>query len=153
MGKVHQMLYKSKNFSEIDFAAFIESMVNEMKITYNSYRKKIDVALELEPVALHMDTAIPVSLILNEMLVNAFKHAFPRKSEGQIVVTFKKKDNAYELQVNDNGIGMSEELLSGKGKTLGLRLIYMLSQQLHGSVLYKRSNGSQFTIAFKNIMQ
>ncbi|HQP10965.1 MAG TPA: sensor histidine kinase [Candidatus Omnitrophota bacterium] len=152
MGRAHQMLYNSKSFAEIDFAAYIKALVEEMKAAYSAEKKKIDVSLELEPVELNMETAVPCALIINEILANAFKHAFPDRNTGKIVVSLKTVRNALELKISDDGVGMPPELLFSKQKTLGLRLIHMLSEQLNGSISYKGENGSVFTIVFRNLI-
>ena len=152
MGKVHRMLYLSKNFSEIDFSEYIKSLIDEIGITYGGESKhRVDICSDLEPVVLNIDTAIPCGLIVNELLVNSYKHAFSDKNKGNIIVSLRKIGENIELKVQDDGIGMTEDPLSGKSPTLGLRLVTMLSQQINGEITYNGEKGSLFTIVFKSV--
>ncbi|MCK5083046.1 MAG: ATP-binding protein, partial [Candidatus Omnitrophica bacterium] len=151
MGKVHRMLYLSKNFSEIDFSEYIRSLIDEIKITYGTSQRRIKITLDLEPVILNIDTAIPCGLIINELLVNAFRHAFPDRARGHIAVSLKRKGKNIELKIKDDGTGMAVNPLSKESKALGLRLVTMLSQQLSGKISYKGKKGSLFTIVFKSV--
>ena len=148
MGKVHEMLYQTKSLSELDFSEYIESMVTEIQRLFKSAEKKIDVSLDLEPVTLTINEGIPCGLILNELLMNAYQHAFVNRKSGQIFISLKKKNDVHELLISDDGVGMLEERLSGESKTLGLQLVTLLTQQLKGNITYKRSNGSEFRIVF-----
>ncbi|MCK5180669.1 MAG: PAS domain S-box protein, partial [Candidatus Omnitrophica bacterium] len=150
MGRVHRMLYTSKSFSEIDFSEYIRLLIDEIKVTYGMAEHPIEVKSDLEPVVLSIDTAIPCGLIVNELLVNAYRHAFLDQDNGCIDVSLKKKGKSVELKIQDDGIGMTGNPLSENSKTLGLRLVTMLSQQLGGRISYKEKKGSLFTIVFKN---
>lgn len=152
MGRVHRMLYSSKSFSAINFAEYIQSLIYEINVTHDMDDRGIDVDLDLEPVVLNIDVAIPCGLIINELLVNSFRHAFPEGKKGQIRVSLKKgKTGDIELQVQDNGVGMEGDPLSVERKSLGLRLVTMLSEQLNAKVSYEGEGGSLFTIVFKNV--
>ena len=148
MGKVHHMLYQSNSFWELDFSEYIRSTVSETGKIFKSAEKKINVSLSLEPVTLTIDEGIPCGLILNELLMNAYQHAFIDRESGHISICFSKKNDVHELQISDDGVGMPEELLSGEVKTLGLQLVTMLTEQLKGKVSYERKNGSVFKIIF-----
>ncbi len=148
MGKVHHMLYQSGSFWELDFSEYIRSMVSEPEKIYRFAEKKIDVSLNLESVILTIGEAIPCGLILNELLMNAYQHAFIDRESGHISIYFSKKDDVHELQISDDGVGMPEEVMSGEVKTLGLQLVTMLTNQLKGEISYKRENGSIFNIVF-----
>ncbi|MCK4882003.1 MAG: PAS domain S-box protein [Candidatus Omnitrophica bacterium] len=150
MGRVHRMLYTSKSFSEIDFSEYIRLLIDEIKVTCSTDEHLIEVKANLEPVVLNIDTAIPCGLIVNELLVNAYRHAFLDQDNGCIDVSLKKKGKSVELKIQDDGIGMTGNPLSENSKTLGLRLVTMLSQQLGGRISYKEKKGSLFTIVFKN---
>ncbi|MGA1790382.1 MAG: sensor histidine kinase [bacterium] len=148
MGRVHQMLYQAKNLSEIDFSQYVRSMVEELRKTYHVGKKRIEVAFELDPVLLSIETAVPCGLIVNELLVNAFAHAFPEKKVGHISVSLKEREGKKELCVRDDGVGLSEERIFDESKTLGLHLVFMLTKQLKGEITYKKENGSVFTLIF-----
>lgn len=148
MGKVHQMLYQTGTLLELDFSEYIRSMVSEVAKIFRPAEKKIDVSLKLEPVTLTIDESIPCGLILNELLMNAYQHAFVDRRAGHISVSFSKKADVHELQVSDDGIGIREDLLWGEIKTLGLRLVNLLTEQLKGKISYNDENGSTFKIVF-----
>ncbi|MGA1842732.1 MAG: PAS domain S-box protein [bacterium] len=149
MGRVHQMLYQTKNLSEIDFSQYIRSMVEGLLNTYNVPEKSIEVAFDLDPVMLYIEAAVPCGLIVNELLVNACRHAFTNKQSGQITISLKERGDVKELCVSDNGIGLSSPLIFNEAKTLGMRLISMLTKQLKGEISYKKEKGSEFTLIFK----
>jgi len=148
MGKVHHMLYRSGSFSMLDFSEYIRSMVTEIANIFMSAEKKIDVSLNLEPVTLTIDEGIPCGLILNELLMNAYQHAFIDRESGHISVSFNKKADVHELQICDDGVGMPEDHLPVEPRTLGLNLVTMLTKQLKGKISYNKKNGSKFTIVF-----
>jgi PAS domain S-box-containing protein len=148
MGKVHKMLYESKSLSEINFSKYISSMVNDIGKVWDIPGKNIDISLDLEAVKLSIESAVPCGLIINELLMNAFKHSFQDRKSGHIVISFRRKEDINELQISDDGVGMPEENLSGEINTLGLKLITMLIKQLKGKITYKRENGSNFRIVF-----
>lgn len=148
MGRVHQMLYQAKNLSEIDFSQYVRSMVEELQKTYHVGKKRIEVTFELDPVMLSIETAVPCGLIVNELLVNAFEHAFPGRRVGHIRVSLKEKGDTKELCVRDDGVGISEERIFHEAKTLGLHLVHMLTKQLKGEISYKKKNGSVFILTF-----
>ncbi len=149
MGKVHNMLYQAGSFLELDFSEYIRSMASEVAKIHMNAGKTIDVSLDLAPATLTIDEGIPCGLILNELLMNAYQHAFVGRKSGNISISFSKNDDVHELQISDDGVGMPEELLSGKVKTLGLQLVTMLIRQLKGEMFYNRDNGSIFKIVFK----
>jgi two-component sensor histidine kinase len=150
MGRVHHMLYQSKNLSEIDFSEYIRDIVYEIVKAYKAEDKKIVVTFDMEPYKFNIDKAIPCGLMVNELVVNAFKHAFPRKKGGSIAISLKRKKETEELSVRDDGVGMPREYIYGDIKTLGLKLVMMLANQIDGKLSYKRQNGSIFTVEIKD---
>ena len=147
IGKVHQLIYQSKGVSEIDFSDYIREIVNEMAKTYRPEKSKIKIQFELEPILLDMDRAIPFGLIVNELLMNVFRHAFPGRREGTIQISLRSSDGLKTLKISDNGIGMPKQLMTGESETFGLKLIKMLTQQIKGDLQYIKDNGSTFVIS------
>lgn len=97
-----------------------------------------------------METATPCGLMLNELITNSFKYAFPNETSGKICVSLKKEENDYLLlTIADNGVGLDENLNIESTKTLGLRLMNSLVRQISGSIELKRDHGTQFEIRFK----
>jgi two-component sensor histidine kinase len=104
--------------------------------------------------AFDIDTAIPLGLILNEFITNAFKYAFKDKGNNSITVTINKtNDNNYILAFKDNGVGLPGDIDIKKTKSLGLRLISRLAKQLHGEMNYMMEDGAVFTVTFKDAVQ
>ncbi len=147
MALVHEKLYKSDDFSKIEFREYIQSMANELVRSYDIYNK-VNVVYDLEDVELDINQAIPCGLILNELVTNSLKHAFPNKDKGTLWIQLTiLSSNLLQLSVKDDGIGCKEEKIENSN-TLGIQLVKNLSQQIHGKMEYTCDNGSQFNISF-----
>ena len=110
----------------------------------------IELDLDLAPVYLAVNAAVPCGLILNELFSNALKHAFDGRSEGRVAVILREKPpGQVRLCVRDNGVGLPAELDWQKAGSLGLRLVEMLAKQLRAVVDVKNDQGTQFTITFE----
>jgi two-component sensor histidine kinase len=99
-----------------------------------------------------METAIPCGLIISELVSNSLKYAFPNGQPGELLVSLRSKDNCYKLTVRDNGIGLSEELELGNAKTLGLKLVQILTGQIDGEITINRKPGTEFIITFNELI-
>ena len=139
MGLVHEQLYRSSNFSAVDFGEHLKELTANIAGSYGAMNPRVRVETELESVAVDLDLAIPVSLIFNEILTNAFKHAFPRERAGKIDVAFHRdgSDNLV-LRVSDDGVGLPENLNWETAPSLGLKIVRNLTEQIHGE-LYAQS--------------
>ncbi|MFH1692535.1 MAG: histidine kinase dimerization/phosphoacceptor domain -containing protein [Candidatus Omnitrophota bacterium] len=146
---VHKLLYHLESYTQIDFSEYIKLLSNELTKAYVPSEKKIDLKLDLGLVTLNLDEAVACGLIVNELMLNAFKYAFAGRERGVVRVILKSKGDLRELSVCDDGIGMPEELVCEESKTLGMRLIFMLVRQLKGCLEYKKNNGSVFTVIFR----
>jgi two-component sensor histidine kinase len=151
MGRVHRMLYLSKNFSEINFSQYIRSLVEEIRITHSDAGCNIKVSLDLAPTVLDIDTAISCGLVINEILVNAFRHAFVGRKKGRIAVALESKGRSLELRISDDGVGMPGNPLLNESQTLGMKLVALLTKQINAKISYKCKKGSLFTIVFKSV--
>lgn len=149
MSLIHEKLYQSADLARIDFAEYINVMAREL---YSIFRcdPRVKLVVDAEKVHLGIDQAIPCGLIINELLSNSFKYAFPSGGKGgKVKIRFKRNNNAIELTVSDNGIGIPKNIDIQNIESLGLRLINLLTQeQLKGSVKLNRQKGTQFTITF-----
>ncbi len=147
MALVHEKLYKSDDFSKIEFREYIQSMASELVRSYDIYNK-VQVVYDLEDVELDINQAIPCGLILNELVTNSLKHAFPHQDEGTLWIQLSiLSSNRLQLTVRDNGIGCEEEKIENSN-TLGIQLVKNLSKQIHGSMEYICDQGAQFKISF-----
>jgi PAS domain S-box-containing protein len=150
---VHQKLYQSQNLSRVDLKEYITDLVNLLVSSYASEQEKITLTLNLENINVLIDTAVPCGLIINELISNSFKHAFPEGREGNICVQLKKfEGDTIELIISDNGIGIPDGYDLKNKDTLGMQLFYNIAtEQLLGDVNVESNQGLSFTIHFKDI--
>ena len=150
MAIVHEKLYQSENLANIDFAEYIRSLASTLFQTYEAYGK-IALKMNVEDISLSIDSAIPCGLILNELVSNSLKHAFPEGKEGEIKITLRSADeNEIELIVSDNGVGIPEDVDIRNTESLGLQLVTTLAEnQLDGEMQLNRTEGTEFRIKFK----
>ena len=145
MALVHQKMYQKKNISMVELAPYITELIAELRNSID-IKKNIDFKTEIEPIQLDISTTIPLGLILNELITNAIKHAFPKKEKPEILISLKKVDkNYFELRVIDNGIGVTPLNLA-ESNGLGLSLIESLSDQISGKCEFKSNNGLRFKL-------
>jgi len=149
MALIHESLYQSGDLAHIDFAQYVQRMSMHMMSLYHSGRCNITLSLEVKDVFLDINKAIPCGLIINELLSNALKHAFPDEKKGEIVVRMEMDDREnYQLLIKDNGIGFPEDLDLQRTETLGLQLVTDLILQLKGNISLNKEHGSAFKIVF-----
>ena len=149
---VHEKLYQSKNLARIDFAEYIRSLITYLWQFYMIDSETIHLHMELEEAFLDLNTAIPCGLIVNELISNILKHAFPvgRKGEARIALTHAG-GNKHMLVVQDDGIGFPENVDFRKAETLGMQIVNMLVQQLDGTIELEREDGTTFKIVFEEL--
>ena len=153
MSLVHEKLYQSKDLRNIDFKEYINDLGTNLFQSYEIHSGNIKLNMNVEDILLDIDLAIPTGLIINELITNSLKYAFPDGMKGEINVLFRSmNENMLELVVNDNGIGLPENLDFRKTRTLGLHLVTVLAEnQLHGSIDMNRIKGTEFRIKFRRI--
>jgi two-component sensor histidine kinase len=148
MALIHERLYKSEDLKTIDFANYIGLLVNDLQTTYKKEDNEVDLKLDLENINLDINTAIPLGLIVNELVSNSMKHAFPGDINGTIWITLKLKDDKYILAVADDGVGVPEKLDFRNTDSLGLQLVTNLTKQIGGKIKLNKVHGSEFKITF-----
>lgn len=149
MALIHEQLYQSANLSEINYPQYIRQLAAHLFRSYRVSSSRIELKPEIEDVHLSVDVAVPVGLMINELVSNSLKYAFPNGRGGFIRIGLRK--GAYgrmTLSVADNGIGLPEEVGFGSTQTLGLRLVGTLVRQIDGSVQVDRSGGTAIHITF-----
>ena len=148
MSLVHQKLYKAKDLSNIDLKEYIEDLTNLIMRSYSLLSKNIKVKFDLQKVIVSIDSAIPLGLILNELISNVFKHAFPKNKEGEIFIRlFKKKDDTINLEIIDNGIGLPKNFDPRENGSIGMISVFSLvEKQLKGKVSVISDNGLKWHI-------
>jgi len=150
MALVHEMLYQSENLAKIDMAVYIKQLFEYLREIFQLNADKIKYELELDSVLLSIDKAISCGLVINELITNVFKHAFPINTNGHIKLTLQKIEKTIIVIVNDTGIGIPDNIQFENSTSLGMQLIRNLTKQLNGTIALDRKNGSTFTLKFKN---
>jgi hypothetical protein len=135
MALIHERLYRSGNLSSIDFAEYINSLLSHLAYSYGGNSGRITSRSDIVGLSLNIDVAIPVGLIVNELVTNSFKHAFPGEATGEIFLELHKVDEGkYLLVVGDNGIGIPADFDLERTTSLGLQLVQALAQQLNSQI-------------------
>ena len=149
MAFIHQTLYRAKDFTDVDFKAFLQSFVPTLVQSYSIYPDRISVVFEVADVKLPINAAIPCGLIVNELVSNALKHGFPMGRSGTIRISFMR-DGARQavLSVSDDGVGIPEDFDPQHLKSLGIQLVYLLAGQLGGEARLERSGSTRFVVRF-----
>lgn len=150
MANIHEQLYKSKSFSKLDLADNIRSLVLDIKKTFQS-RTQIEINFNCEYVQININQALACSQIINEVVTNIFKHAFPEKLNGNIMIhlTEQADNNLITLSIKDDGVGMPENFNKFDKNSLGLKLIHVLTRQLKAKYSYESyEDGTSFNLQF-----
>ena len=147
MALIHEKLYQSRTLENINFREYITDMVHGLVLSYSD--QGIALEIEADDISLGVDTAVPCGLIINELVTNALKHAFPER-RGKITVGLYG-DGTIELVVKDDGVGIPDSIDFRNTKTLGLRLVTILAEdQLSGEITLIRDKGAEFHIIFES---
>ncbi|UCF31082.1 MAG: PAS domain S-box protein [bacterium] len=154
MALIHESLYQKEDLARVDFADYIRSLVGNLSATYGVEGNRIATRMDVEDVQLVVDTAIPCGLIINELVTNALKHAFPDGSKGVVSIEFHQVDRqCYHLVISDNGSGFPEDVDFRNTNTLGLQLVTILVDQLGGTIDLDRDGGTTFRISFTQYLE
>ncbi|MEW6492646.1 MAG: two-component regulator propeller domain-containing protein [Cyanobacteriota bacterium] len=150
MALIHEKLYQSTSLEQINFAEYAETLIHYLLQSYKVDADLIKIKVNVEPVCINIDTAIPCGLIINELMSNALKYAFPNQTGGLIELNFNFDNHQkYILSVKDNGIGFYQDFNFEKSTTLGLQLVNVLAQQLDGNIELVQNQGVEFKIKFE----
>jgi PAS domain S-box-containing protein len=149
MALIHDMLYKTKDFAGIDFNQYLQGLIRHLVNTYLIDAKDIKIHVRVDKVYLDLNTAVPCGLILNELVTNSLKHAFPSGRKGEVTVELRSTEtNKTRMSVSDNGIGLPDDFNFNNPQSLGLMLVKDLVRQLNGKIEYTSENGASFIITF-----
>lgn len=150
MALVHEKLYRTENFSQINFSNYAIELVKEISRTY-SHQNNIELKFDVKPsIFMDLDTSISVGLIVNELIVNAFKHAFTKKNiEPKITVLIDANHEQIFIEISDNGKGVKDDFDINNANSLGLTIITSLIEQIEGDIEFKSDNGTLVKFSFR----
>lgn len=152
MAMIHSKMYNSNDLTHIHIKNYIDNFVSDLFYLYGVDKTIITLNTDIEDIEIGIDTAIPLGLIINELIINILKHAFPNNQRGNILISLKEVDDEFILKICDNGVGLPENILIDNIETLGLQLVNNLVEQIEGSMEISRSNGTEFKIQFKELI-
>ncbi|MEH2250703.1 PAS domain S-box protein [Nostoc sp.] len=149
---IHKNLYTSANIGQIDVAEYIHNLAASLLISYQIWPGKISLETDIDSVSLNVDQAIACGLVINELISNALKHAFPNQQVGTISIALRNVGNSIEMTIRDNGIGLPDNLDWTNTDSLGLSLVYdLVTEQLEGDITLERNHGTVFKIQFTQL--
>lgn len=150
MALIHAKLYQAQDLAKIDFTKYLQELTAALIHSYGISTDRVSTTLNASGVMLGLNTAVPVGLIVNELVSNCLKHAFPGNRNGEIRIDLQREEGgSYILRIADDGIGLPEDLDITSTTTLGLQLVNTLVEQLKGTITLERDTGTTFIIQFK----
>jgi PAS domain S-box-containing protein len=151
MALIHERLYQSKDFAKVDFEEYVRSLASNLFAAYTVAPGNIELHANIKDVFVDINTAIPCGLIINELISNSLKHAFPNGKKGQIdIIMHPLNKNEAELTFSDNGVGLPEDVDFRNTESLGLHLVTILAEdQLHGNIKLDRKEGTKFNMRLR----
>lgn len=145
---IYERLFRSSEFSGMQARDFFPDLISGICSTFSGF-DNVSIITEIDECTLNSSQLIPIGIIINELMTNTYKYAFPGGRGGTIKISFNQQgSDFYSLVFTDDGIGMPENFIPGQSKGFGLNLVYLLAGQLGGSVIFNSSGGSSFTINF-----
>lgn len=149
MALIHEKIYQSQDLAHINFADYIHSLGNYLLRSLRPQSSQVSLRIDVQPVFLGLDEAIPCGLIVNELVSNSFKHAYPNGSQGEVYICFSGTEKgAKTMRIGDHGIGLPVELDFTNTTSLGLQLVNSLVDQIGGTIALNREEGTEFRIVF-----
>lgn len=151
MALIHERLYQSTDLKSIDIGDYIRNLAADIFDTYVIDPDQINLMVHVDDIRLDTNTAIPLGLIINELLTNSLKYAFPNDKKGKITIELNKNDDKFTLIIKDDGIGFPSDLDYKNTETLGLELVNSLTQQVNGNMELISADGTEFRITFEEL--
>ena len=146
MALVHELLYRSEDLSRIDMGDYLRQLTRELVRSHDASASSIRVELDVTPRRVSLDRAVPLGLVVNELVSNALQHAFPDGGEGHVAIRLEDGDEGLTLTVRDDGVGLPEGLDPERAETLGMRLVSTLVDQLDGRVTIRSDDGTEAVV-------
>lgn len=144
---VHRLLYRNKELTIIPVKEYFESLLQQLSETFSGKNSEIVMNKDIADINMDLDRSIPIGLIINEIVSNAYKHAFP-SHRGVIDISFREVNGLYELRISDNGVGFASDVDVEQADSFGLEIIKILTDQINGKMLFENTQGVSFTITF-----
>jgi two-component sensor histidine kinase len=149
MALVHEQLYRSREYAKIEFESYVDQLASTLFNMYQVEPERVRIEIDADDVYLNLENAIPCGLLLNELITNSLKYAFPNGRTGKIWITLVPEESNIVLTVGDDGIGIPAKFDFGASQSLGLQLVHLLTvHDLQGKITLERKNGTQFCIEF-----
>lgn len=145
---VHEKLYQAETLADVDLSEYIEDLLEMIQTSLGSKQKNVEIVRDLDSIMIDNKKAVPIGLLINELVNNCYKYAFIDKDSGKIQVTLKKNDQNVSLVVQDNGVGLPDNFEEKSKKSLGMTLIRAFTRQLKGDLDFRTNRGTKFTIRF-----
>jgi PAS domain S-box-containing protein len=150
MSLIHEKLYRSKDLAKIEFKEYVDDLTENVFALHKDWKERVALRTDIRGVSLDVERAIPCGLIINELVTNALRHAFPGREKGTVTVGMHSAaDGMHTLSVSDNGTGFPEGLDFRNTKSLGMQLVISLVAQLGGDIELQRKEGTAFTVTFQ----
>ena len=151
MAMIHEMLYQSRDLAQINYGKYIKKMVQSLVDSMKDYKAKIHLKFNVRNIHLNVDTAIPLGLIINELITNSLKYAFPNGDGGCISLEINPGHDHYVLNISDDGVGFPVDFDDKASTSLGIMIVKNLVIQLEGTLVRKNTKGTSYAITFKKI--
>lgn len=151
MSIIHERMYQSSDFARVDLADYIRTIADDLRATYATNCPRCEMSFDTVPIFMELTQAIPCGLMINEILSNTFKYAFPpdfRGSPAIFIALHEIDDGRIDLVIGDNGVGLPDGIDPEKVESLGLHLIHLLAQQLRGTLAIDRTDGTRYSLRF-----
>jgi two-component sensor histidine kinase len=149
MALIHEQMYGDKDMHEVDFGEYAKRLTRDLFESFGAAGGRARLRFALDPVSLAMDQMIPCGLILNELVTNSLKYAFPGERGGEILVSLRSGDGGtVTLTVVDNGVGLPPDIGGKRSQSLGMRIVDILTRQLGGSMVQQSNGGVSSTVTF-----
>jgi len=148
MSLIHELVYQNESFDSVDFGAFLRRFEQVAAGIFSDMSMNVEVKIEANTIRLDLNKSVPCALIVNELITNAYKHAFPGQTEGLMHIQFTETDNEYTLVVSDNGCGMPDGFKPSESTSFGYTIIFGLVDQLQGSITFENVGGTRVTVVF-----
>jgi len=148
MGLIHKLLYQENNFAGIDMNDYVQKLVDGLLDSFGVSKEEMELDIDFSKIELDVDTAVPIGLMINELVINSLKYAFEGTEKPKLTVKIEEKNQQLILQVEDNGNGDVESIL--KAKSFGMKLIRSLSRQINGVLEIEKHIGLCFKISIND---